>query len=322
MGKEVKTILTGMLALAAILSAAGCSSPPGPYKFSKQYRRVYFQRVERKEAPRFDLSLRQTEQGRDLWLLDKTGHCLISLPGKLLLWNTRVGCHDVSDENVSILQEYLWANDLDRVKIRVNQYAPWGELKRLWRNSDVNPFYRATFGTVSWIVYTVLPGRVFAGIPFLGDNYNPYTNAIYVYSDHPGMMVQLAARSKDLAEHRFKGTYATLGIIPGIDLYQEHVATRDTVRYFYAVRAKDQERASYKVLFPAYAMHLGPAAVAVGPIPALVYGGVAASGSVVGNVAGRMQADQRKDNQDPAWGSELHTKKDVVEETESAPRRR
>ena len=301
---QAKLFLLGVFSLAAILSVAGCASPPGNYEFSNRYMRLQH-RVEREPAPRFDASLSQIERGRKFWLTDKLGHYVISLPGKVLLWNTRVGNHDISAENEKVLNAYLSANDLDRVKVRINQYAPWGELKRLCRNSDVNPLYRGTFGFVSWLGYTLLPGRLLAGIPFLGDGYNPYTNTINIYSGHPEMMVQLAARAKDLAERRYKGTYATLGIIPGVDLYQEHLATRDTLRYFYCYRNKEREVASYKILFPAYGMHLGPSALAVGPVPALIYTAVAVPASVVGNVVGRVQVSWRMEHDDPSWGSEF-----------------
>jgi len=303
MKRQIRTMLFAVLSLGVIVSLVGCSAaPPKSYTFSQKWMRY---NVEREIAPRFDAKKPQIERGGDFWLTDKVGHYLFSLPGKILLWNTRVGNHKFSEEKQQLVHDYLAGNDLDRVKVRVNQYAPIGEFKRLWHNSDVNPFYRVTFGFASWVGYTVLPGRLFAGFPLLGDGYNPYTNTVYIYSDLDSLAIKSAARSRDLAERKWKGTYATLGIIPGVDLYQGHLATRDTIKYFYTVRDKESETGSYKILYPAWAGQLAPGAIAVGPVPAIVHGAIAIPGAIVGHITGRGKARNRNANDDPPWGAEV-----------------
>ncbi len=294
---------------AMFLLLAGCSgTPPKTYVFSKTYKRYM---IERQEFPGFDRDAPPIEQGEPVAIVDGLGHYLFSIPGKLLLLNARVGNHRFSNENRLLIHQYLLDNDLNRVKVRINQYAPGNEFMRLWQNSDVGLGYRATFGVGHWLVYTVLPGRLFAGIPGLGDGYNPYTNSVYIYSDHPALAIKEVARAKDYVQRRYKGTYAVLGIIPLVDTYQTHVATCDTVRYFYWLREKDLETGAYKVLWPAYGMDTGRALVTIGPIPALVYAGIAGGGSIIGNIAGRMQAPERREHEDPPpW-------QDLVPEPES-----
>lgn len=297
--KASGSLLLCLLSSAILVSVTGCQSVPGPYEFSSRYRRY-----EREPPPRFDATRPQIELGRPMKLVDNIGHYFFSAPGKLILWDTRVGNHKISEENVELLRRYLCANDLDLVKVRVNQYAPWAEFKRLWRNSEVSPFYRATFGLGSWGVYTLFPGRLFAGFPYPHDHYNPFTNTVNLYSDHPALMVQQASRAKDWAARRYKGTYAVLGLIPGVDLYQEQLATGDTIRYFYAFRRKEKEVSSYRVLYPAFGTHFGQLAVAVGPIPAAIQAGVALPGAVAGHIIGRAQARKRLNTEDPVIGSE------------------
>lgn len=300
--KGRKTLLLGVLSFTLLLLLAGCASTPGSYDFTKSYERFD---CERRPGPDFGGSPLQAERGRPVWLVDKLGHYFFSLPGKLILWNTRIGNHKISPENMKGLLTYLEGNDLDRVKVRINQYAPLAEFGRLWKNSDVNPFYRATFGFGTWLTYTLLPGRLLAGIPGLGDSYNPYTNTINLYSDHPAVVVQRASRAKDLVQRHFKGTYAALGIIPGVDLYQEHLATRDAIRYFYWRRDKEKEKSGYFVLFPEYGTHLGQGAVAVGPLPAIIYAAVAMPSVVIGHAVGRIQSSKRMKHEDPPLWQEL-----------------
>ena len=42
------------------------------------------------------------------------------------------------------------------------------------------------------VFYTIFPGRVFGG-----DRYNPFTNTINLYSDHPSIALHEAAHAKD-----------------------------------------------------------------------------------------------------------------------------
>lgn len=292
--KAVGSLLLCLLPFMIVVFVTGCGSPPGRFQFSTQENRR-----DPLPAPDFNASLPQVEQGRRIAFMDYLGHCLFSLPGKVILCNTRIGNHKISEDNVQGIRYYLWRNELDRVKVRVNQYAPMGEFKRLWRNRDVNPFYRATFGFFTWMGYTLLPGRVFAGFPFVGDNYNPYTNTISVYSNDPALMVQQASRARYWAERRYKGTHAVLGLVPGVDLYQEHVATRDTIRWFYYSREKSKEIACYRVLYPAYPTRFGQVVVAIGPIPAAIHAAVALPGAVAGHIVGYERARRRLKTDDP-----------------------
>jgi hypothetical protein len=76
----------------------------------------------------------QVERGKPNAWVDGFGHYFFSLPSKLILLDWKVDNHDVSPEVEQALQEYLWVNGLCSTKVRLNQYAPGAEWRRLFKN--------------------------------------------------------------------------------------------------------------------------------------------------------------------------------------------
>jgi hypothetical protein len=285
-------------ALCGLLLAVGCSSaPPQQYKYSTWYGDIWPRENER---PNYEQIEANFTSGQPVWVVDNLGHYVFSIPGKLLLWDRRVGDHKVSAETAEQVRVYLIGNDLCKVKVRLNEYAPFSEFARLWNCSEVSPAYRATIGLVYWLKYTVLPDRLLAGFPFFGDNYNPYTNTISIYSDNPVLALQMAALAKNYAVRQYKGSYALLGIVPGFDFHQQYLASRDVAAWDYLHREKDREMDDYRTLMqfcPTY--FLQPAALLVGPIPAVIQ--IAASYPLagVGRLVARKKIENRMSNVDP-----------------------
>ena len=87
--------------------------------------------------------------------------------------------------------------------MRVNQYDPGGEWKRLANNDTVAPGWRYTVGALHTLGYILFPGRVFGE-----DSYNPYTNTVNLYSDIPSLALEQAAYAKDIRHRSYPGTYA------------------------------------------------------------------------------------------------------------------
>jgi len=197
----------------------------------------------------------QIERGRSASFLDGLGHYVLSLPTKLLLWNWDVDNHEISPQTEARLAQYLADNDLHQVKVRLNEYAPGGEWRRLVLNRAVNGFWRYTVGVLTVSLYTILPGRAFAGL-FGGDDYNPYTNTISLYSDHPAIALHEAGHAKDFAQRKYPGTYGALRILPLAPLYQEAWATGDAIGYDRGHGLSKEEKADYKLLYPAYGTYV------------------------------------------------------------------
>ncbi|MGH0036310.1 MAG: hypothetical protein ACQGVK_14885 [Myxococcota bacterium] len=248
----------------------------------------------------------QIERGRPNAFLDGIGHYLISLPSKILLLSWSLNNHDISDETQAELEEYLEANDLGAVKVRLNQYDPGGEWSRLARNREMPAGWRWSLGLLSLVVYTILPGRFFAGL-LGGDNYNPYTNTINLYSDNVPVALHEAGHAKDFAaktNRHWKGGYAALRLIPGVPLWQEAVASNDAISFLYATENEAGRRSAYRKLYPAYGTYVGATGWQYGqffPIGppwveyAIVFGPVA-----VGHVVGQTRALFVREREGPA----------------------
>lgn len=275
----------GVLALSAVFSLA-CAISPYPYGRDLE------------TDPSLELrpGEEQIERGRPNALLDGVGHYLFSLPAKLLLLDWKVDNHDISEETQTSLREYLDANGLCTVKVRLNQYSPGGEWSRLARNRTMPAGWRWTLGLVTVTMYTVLPERLFAGL-FGGDHYNPYTNTISLYSDRRAIGIHEAGHTKDIAEKRnrhWRGLYAAVRVLPLVPLWQEGVATRDAISWERARGSGRDERRAYRSLYPAYASYVG------GEVGRW-YGGpwITYAAAVPGHVAGWVRSFLVKDRARP-----------------------
>jgi hypothetical protein len=70
------------------------------------------------------------------------------------------------------------------------------------------------------------------------------------------VVIHEAAHAKDLATRSQKGTYAASRMLPLVPLYQESIATGDTLGYDRDQEATADEREAYKVLYPAYGTYI------------------------------------------------------------------
>ncbi|OHB28587.1 MAG: hypothetical protein A2X84_03635 [Desulfuromonadaceae bacterium GWC2_58_13] len=275
-------------ALWVFVVLAGCAAVPYPYG-----RDI--------EGPKA-LALRdresQIERGRPIAFVDGLGHYFFSLPTKLILWNWSVENHRITPETEQALCDYLAANDLRQVKVRLNEYAPGGEWSRLVRNREIGGGWRYTLGVLSTVFYTIFPGRVFGG-----DHYNPYTNTISIYSDHPSIALHEGAHAKDFAQRELKGLYAASRMIPLFPLYQEAWATGDAIGFHRDQQAAEAEKNDYRVLYPAYGTYIAGESLGIaswfGPISYPVELAVQAAVAIPGHVVGRIKASQVDEAPEP-----------------------
>ena len=221
------------------------------------------------------------ERGKPRVVLDSVGW-VVGIPSKLLLWDSRVDNHRITEPTESAIAQYLAANELEHVKVRLNQYRPWEDAKRLTKNRTMAWPWRYSIGTLSVLGEALIPGRIFGG-----DHFNPYTQTIHLYSDIPAIALHEGAHAKDFSRRSYPGTYAAAYGLPIVPLYHESVATRDVIAYSQQTEDPDLERQAYNVLYPAYGTYVGGAIGTVLPpvsFPAY-YGSV-----ILGHAAGRWQA--------------------------------
>lgn len=207
------------------------------------------------------------ERGRPSQLLDRTGWVL-GTPNKLALWDRRADNHNVSSETEIQLIEYLEENELDSVLVRVNQYDPLGEWRRLAANKQLGAGWRYTIGTLNMLKYTLLPGRLLGG-----DWYNPYTDTINLYSDIPAIALSEGAYAKDVREREHPGTYSAVQEVPVVGMWHETIAKRDVEEYVKSHGTQEQREETYRILYPDYGGS---------------WGGQVASFLPYGNVFGRL----------------------------------
>ncbi|MBM9501378.1 hypothetical protein JWG44_14065 [Leptospira sp. 201903071] len=247
MNSTIKTV-SSFLLLFCIMTSIGCS-----YSVEKKY--VYAKPYYPNENY-FDEDNPQFEEGEPYWFLDLLGNIFGALT-KLILWNSKMNNHNISEETKKYLMDYIRENNLKDVKVRFNQYSPGNDLKQLWKSDTVHPVLKYTLGIVSWLISTVFPERLFAGFIFGGgDHYNPYTNTINIYSDIPAVVLHEGGHSKDFAMRKYKSLYSLGYSIPILGaLYPEARASDDALRYLRHKCDQKNELLAYRTLYPAYSTY-------------------------------------------------------------------
>lgn len=233
-----------LIALLVLFGLSGCATLPYGYGSASRYR----------TSPKLEADTsQQIERGQPNQFLDSVGW-VWSIPDKIILWDRRIGNHCIGSQTESAIADYLTKNELTSVKVRLNQYHPGDDWRRLRANDSVGAGWRYTLGTISVLGETIFPGRVFGG-----DHFNPFTNTVHVYSDVPAVAVHEAGHSKDFAQREWKGTYAAAYLIPGIPLYHEAKATNDALGYLLTESDEQTQRDAYEILYPAYGTYVGGA---------------------------------------------------------------
>lgn len=212
--------------------------------------------VEETTIEEFSVENPQFESGEPYKIIDYPGHYFFSLPSKLILWSWDMDSHQISEETKQYLEDYIRENNLTNVKIRFNQYAPIDDLKRLWKNDNINFLLKYTAGIAGWLYKAILPERLFSGL-LGGDHYDQFTNTIHIYSNSVPVLIHEGGHAKDFSMRSHKSWYTLLRVIPIVGpLYQEARASDDALRYIRTKCDREQERKSYKQLTPAYSTYV------------------------------------------------------------------
>ena len=275
--------LVAFFAVTMILSCTGCGCINGPRTFHASLREVDHSVLttatsgEQRPTPSIEVV-----QGNPNKVVDSIGW-VVGIPRRIVLWDRRVDSHQVQPETMAEVASYAKVNELDGICIRVNQYAPADEWKRLTKNDQISPGWRYTVGALSLVGYTLLPGRIM-GV----DNYNPYTNSVYVYSDVPALAMEAAAYAKDVRQRELPGTYAAVNTLPVVSVWHETINTQDTLDYLQTHGTNEDHREGLAILYPNYGASVGGAFGALFGFTGVFEVG----GAVVGHVSGWHKATQ------------------------------
>lgn len=271
----------------------GCSVTPYRYRHHEQFSDGCHPASESDEEPVF-------EYGRPNKTLDGLAW-VIGMPSRILPMSSRVNNHEISPETTDKLSCYLRENDLSDVLVRVNQYDPKGEWKRLRENSRISSGWKYTFGAGMVVHYTLFPGRVFGG-----DHYNAYTNTLYVNSDVPALLILEAAYAKDVHDRRLPGPYAAINELPVLETWRLSYGLNDTLGYAKLNDDWELERETYAIVYPVMGIEValgGHSAVSsFTALPMLTIPITAIGGAATGHVWGRTTIMRREHER--AWESE------------------
>jgi hypothetical protein len=113
------------------------------------------------------------------------------------------------------------------VQVEFNYYSPRHRWRRLRENEGVAPGWKYTFGTLNWIGYTIVPGRML-GVT----RYDPYSNCLEVNNNRAYESLEEAAEAKLSHRLKYPGLfYSTVGVIPIVDVLPELWSSADIVAY-------------------------------------------------------------------------------------------
>ena len=272
-----------LLILLIFCGSAGLGCASAPYQFGR------FHDKAASEMPPTEVAF---EYGKPNTFLDRMAW-MVGFPSRILPMSPNVNNHKFSQETSDKLTAYMQENDITDVLVRVNQYDPKGEWRRLRENKRIAPGWKYTFGAAGLVGYTIFPGRVFGG-----DTYNPFTNSLYVNSDVPAMLIVEAAYAKDIHGRNLPGTYAAINEIPVLTLWRHTRAVNDTLGYALMNDDWEVERETYRVVYPLLGIHAalgGHSAVSFAtPLPMLTVPISAVGGAVAGHTVGRSTIARRE----------------------------
>lgn len=221
------------------------------------------------------------ERGKDRPVVDGLG-LVFGIPSKVLLWDRRALNHNVSDATVAEVTEYLDRNHLPNTVVRINQYAPLQEWNRLTQNRNIAPGWRYSVGALKWMKYTLVPGRLFGK-----DEYNPFTNSLYLYSDMPILGLSEAAYARDVSTRERPGTYAATQELPLLSIWHETLATGEVQRYVRIHGSSEDMNKIRHDLYARYGMEIAGSATQLLPDGSGLF---AIIGAVGGHGAAKIQA--------------------------------
>lgn len=177
---------------------------------------------------------------------------IVGVPAKLALWDRRADNHSVSPETIAEVTMHLRDHQMNSVMVRVNQYDPLGEWKRLCQNKNIPLGWRMVGGSFTVLKYSLLPGRIFGE-----DWYNPFTESLHLYSDIPSLGINEAVYARQVRDHKNPGGYATIKVIPIVGMWHETRSTTEALEYIARNGTAEDREEAYRILYPSYGGNWG-----------------------------------------------------------------
>ena len=204
-------------------------------------------------------------RGKAIEVIDLLGN-ILSIPSKILLFSRKVDSHMISSGTEAYILEFLMYHNLYDVKVRLNQYAPYDEIRRISQKNKMNILIRLYVWAFSMIAYVLNPGRLFGG-----DYYNPATNSVNVFSNHVGIALHELGHALDFSKRKYPGLYQLIRFIPFVALYHEYKASQYAIQFLKRKKHHEEEISAYRVLYPAYSTYVFGAIFEILPTPLMIF---------------------------------------------------
>lgn len=238
----------------------------------------------------------QIERGQPSFVIDSLGN-VFAIPKKIILLNANIENHRISPKTEQYIKDFIYDNPevMKDVKVRLNQWTPAQELGRLAKNKHVSFWWRI-FPGIPVTLWSSMTGRILGG-----DNYNPYTNTVSVYSDDPAVALHEVSHAKDFmskVDRVEADAYAVGRILPPVALYQEYTASDQAIEHIKGKKDLKGEMRSYSTLYPAFGTY-------VGGFSGFQYGDI--GGAFIGHGVGLWKRHERALYIDNSWLGEVCT---------------
>jgi predicted Zn finger-like uncharacterized protein len=242
-----------------------------------------FEDMNREE--KFNLARSCIVRGNPIEVVDQLGN-IASFSSKLLLLSSKIDNHAISSDVERRIIEFIMHHELYDIKVRLNQFAPDGEIMRIVSNNKMHSLMRFLFGIIYIPAYLLNPGRLFGG-----DYYNPASNTVNIFSNHVAIALHELGHALDFRNRKYPGLYQAFRFIPFAALYQEWKASYYAIMFLRGKKYFEDEIEAYKILYPAYSTYVFGAVYEL--VPSLL-GWFFLPFIIIGHVIGRCHASSRK----------------------------
>lgn len=189
--------------------------------------------------------IRDISEGGDHPRMDKIENAIRAPGRKMVQWFGKRKTDEPSeqqklDDSVHYAVQYLNDHGIENIYVDVRRYEPAQQWRRLRANDGINPILKYTDGSLSVLVSTIFPGRLYHY-----DRYNPYTNTLSINSSDRSEALHQAASAKQFAASRYPGLKALGLSLPIIPVFHESSVASDALSYTRATEDWEFEKELY-----------------------------------------------------------------------------
>jgi len=153
-----------------------------------------------------------------------------------------------------MLSDFITMTEMTEVKVRLNQWAPHKDVKRLFANERMSSFTKIL--AFPSVFFVGLIARPFSGL-IVSDYYHPATNTIHVFSDDIAIALHEAGHAMRASGKHFINNTSYPKTNFGFAIEEEYAASSEALYYLEVTEQYDELLRAYRILIPAYMTYIG-----------------------------------------------------------------